>query len=125
MFTLLRARGTHQDAADEGELQQGGHDVEHEGGEDEADAPGPPVYCLAQRPGLPVQVEPCGGANICTNSAPSPPHRSQQTCRPCVSILILIVESTLVSKEPLNPPLQVKIFVDKCQNLNVRHRQQA
>ena len=71
---------TDQDAADEGELQQGGHDVEHEGGEDEADAPGPAVYCLAQRAGLPVQMEPCGGANICTNSAPSP-HRPTAVSR--------------------------------------------
>ena len=85
--TCIHRYVTDQDAADEGELQQGGHDVEHEGGEDEADAPGPAVYCLAQRAGLPVQMEPCGGANICTNSAPSPPHRRQQTCRPCVAML--------------------------------------
>ena len=59
MVGLLRQNPRH-----EADLERGGHDVEHGGGEDEVDAARPPVDYAVQRPRLPRQMIPVYGFRV-------------------------------------------------------------
>ena len=56
---VLQTELVGENGGDEGELQQGGHRVEDEGGQDKTDAPRPSVYSLGESSSLSVEMETC------------------------------------------------------------------